>query len=140
VARHDLHTPKLAVAAAAARRTIHSMWRSAAAPWRRATLRGSSRCRSRRCSSACADWRTGGHVKRAPNPDDRRSYRLQLTPAGKRLLAWARPLCRARALAVEAPFSENRVTAFRDAHTELGKAIERELRDAAPESPTRTTR
>ncbi|MGH3082028.1 MAG: MarR family winged helix-turn-helix transcriptional regulator [Gaiellaceae bacterium] len=81
-----------------------------------------------------------GHVKRVPNPDDGRSYRLQLTPAGERLLARARPLFRARALAVEAPLGENRVTALRDALTELGKAIERELRDAAPESPTRTTR
>ena len=81
-----------------------------------------------------------GHAERALNPDDGRSYLLHLTPAGMRLLSWARPLFRARALAVEARLGENRVTALRYALTELGKAIERELRDATPESPTRTTR
>ena len=76
------------------------------------------------------------HVERVPNPDDRRSYLLRLTPPGERLLAFARPLFRARALAVEARLGEERVDALREALTELGDAIERELRDATPESPT----
>jgi DNA-binding MarR family transcriptional regulator len=84
-----------------------------------------------------------GHVERVPNPDDRRSFLLRLTPAGERLLAWARPLFRARALAVEARLGEDRVASLRDALTELGNAIERELSDAMPESwtpPARRTR
>jgi DNA-binding MarR family transcriptional regulator len=76
------------------------------------------------------------HVERVPNPDDGRSYLLQLTPAGERLLAFARPLFRARALAVEARLGEERVDSLREALTQLGDAIERELRDAMPESPT----
>jgi DNA-binding MarR family transcriptional regulator len=73
------------------------------------------------------------HVERVPNPDDGRSYLLRLTPAGERLLAWARPLFRARALAVEARLGEERVAALRQALGELGDAIERE-RGATPES------
>ena len=76
------------------------------------------------------------HVERVPNPDDGRSYLLRLTPAGERLLAFARPLFRARALAVEARLGEELVDALREALTQLGDAIERELRDATPESPT----
>jgi DNA-binding MarR family transcriptional regulator len=76
------------------------------------------------------------HVERVPNPDDGRSFLLQLTPVGERLLAWARPLFRARALAVEARLGEDRVASLRDALTELGNAIERELSDAMPESST----
>jgi DNA-binding MarR family transcriptional regulator len=76
------------------------------------------------------------HVERVPNPDDGRSYLLRLTPTGERLLAWARPLFRARALAVEARLGNDRVASLRNALTELGNAIERELSDAMPESPT----
>jgi DNA-binding MarR family transcriptional regulator len=76
------------------------------------------------------------HVERIPNPDDRRSYLLRLTPSGERILAWARPLFRARALAVEARLGDERVAALREALTELGDAIERELADAMPASPT----
>ena len=76
-----------------------------------------------------------GHVQRIANPDDGRSYLLRLTPAGERLLAWARPLFRARALAVEARLGEERVAALRQALGELGQAIERE-REATPESST----
>jgi DNA-binding MarR family transcriptional regulator len=76
------------------------------------------------------------HVERVPNPDDGRSYLLRLTPTGERLLAWARPLFRARALAVEARLGDDRVASLRNALTELGNAIERELSDAMPESPT----
>jgi DNA-binding MarR family transcriptional regulator len=75
------------------------------------------------------------HVGRVPNPDDGRSYLLRLTPTGERLLAWARPLFRARALAVEARLGEERVSALRQALRELGEAIERE-RQATPEPPT----
>lgn len=84
-----------------------------------------------------------GHVERVPNPDDGRSFLLRLTPVGERLLAWARRLFRARALAVDARLGEHRVAALRDALTELGNAIERELSDAMPESstpPARRTR
>ena len=77
-----------------------------------------------------------GHVERLPNPDDRRSYLVNLTPAGERLLGFARPLFRARALAVEARLGEERVAALRNALTELGDAIERELQEATRESPT----
>jgi DNA-binding MarR family transcriptional regulator len=79
------------------------------------------------------------HVERVPNPDDGRSYLLRLTPAGERLIAWARPLFRARALAVEARLGEERVAALRQALGELGDAIERE-RQATPESSTPPTR
>jgi DNA-binding MarR family transcriptional regulator len=74
------------------------------------------------------------HVERVANPEDGRSYLLRLTPTGERLLAWARPLFRARALAVEARLGEERVAALRQALGELGDAIERE-RQATPESP-----
>lgn len=70
------------------------------------------------------------HVERVANPDDGRSYLVRLTPAGERLLAFARSLFRARALAVEARLGEGRVDALREALTELGEAIERELREA----------
>ena len=35
-------------------------------------------------SSYVKRFEARGHVKREPNPDDRRSYRIELTPAGKR--------------------------------------------------------
>lgn len=81
-----------------------------------------------------------GHIARVPNPDDGRSYLVSLTPAGERLLAFARPLFRARALAVEARLGEERVAALREALDELGDAIERELREATRESPTAPAR
>ena len=79
------------------------------------------------------------HVERVPNPDDGRSYLLRLTPAGERLLAWARPLFRARALAVEARLGEERVAALRQALGELRDALERE-RQATPKLSTPPTR
>jgi DNA-binding MarR family transcriptional regulator len=81
-----------------------------------------------------------GHAERVSNPDDKRSYLLRLTPAGERLLAFARPLFRARALAVEARLGEELVAALREALTELGDAIERELGDATRESRTAQAR
>ena len=73
------------------------------------------------------------HVERVANPEDGRSYLVRLTPSGERLLAFARPLFRARALAVEARIGDERVAALRDALTEFGAAIERELGEALRE-------
>ena len=73
------------------------------------------------------------HVDRVANPDDGRSYLVRLTPSGGRLLAFARPLFRARALAVEARLGDDRVDALREALTEFGDAIERELGEALRE-------
>lgn len=73
------------------------------------------------------------HVERVANPEDGRSYLVRLTPSGERLLAFARPLFRARALAVEARIGDERVAALRDALTEFGEAIERELGEALRE-------
>lgn len=75
-----------------------------------------------------------GHVERVPNPDDGRSYLLRLTPSGQRLLSLARPLFRARALAVEARLGEERVAQLREDLTELGEMIDRELAAATAES------
>ena len=47
-----------------------------------------------------------GHVERVSNPEDERSFLLQLTPSGNRLLRRARPAFRERALAVEAAFGQ----------------------------------
>ena len=68
-----------------------------------------------------------GHAERIPNPEDKRSFLLQLTPSGNRLLGQARPAFRERALAVEARLGKRRVAALRDGLTELGEAIEGEL-------------
>ncbi|HEX2433263.1 MAG TPA: MarR family transcriptional regulator [Gaiellaceae bacterium] len=68
-----------------------------------------------------------GHAERVPNPEDKRSFLLQLTPSGKHLLSRARPAFRERALAVEARLGKRRVAALREGLTELGAAIEGEL-------------
>jgi DNA-binding MarR family transcriptional regulator len=68
-----------------------------------------------------------GHAGRVPNPEDKRSFLLQLTPSGRRLLARARPAFRERALAVETRLGKRRVAALREGLTELGDAIEGEL-------------
>ena len=75
-----------------------------------------------------------GHIERVPNPDDGRSYLLRLTPSGERLLGLARPLFRARALAVEARLGDEHVAQLREALTELGEMIDRELAAAAAQS------
>lgn len=77
-----------------------------------------------------------GHAERIANPDDGRSYLVELAPAGERLLRFARPLFRARVLAVEARLGDARVRALREALTVLGDAIERELQEATRASPT----
>lgn len=75
-----------------------------------------------------------GHIERIPNPDDGRSYLLRLTPSGTRVLGLARPLFRARALAVEARLGEEQVAQLREALAELGDMIERELAAATAEA------
>lgn len=68
-----------------------------------------------------------GHAERVPNPEDKRSFLLQLTTSGNRLLQRGRPAFRERALAVEARLGKRRVAALRDGLAELGEAIEGEL-------------
>ena len=68
-----------------------------------------------------------GHVERVPNPEDKRSFLLQLTPVGRRLLSRARPAFRERALAVEERLGKRQVAALREGLTKLGEAIEGEL-------------
>lgn len=68
-----------------------------------------------------------GHAERIPNPDDRRSYLVRLTPAGQRLLAQARPRFRAYAEAVEARLGEERIGQLRDGLTDLREAMEQEV-------------
>src|SRR6476619_7063711 len=68
-----------------------------------------------------------GHAERIPNPDDRRSYRVRLTPAGEKLLAEARPRFRARAEAVEAALGATRVDTLSGGLARLRNAIESEL-------------
>lgn len=68
-----------------------------------------------------------GHAERAPNPDDRRSFLIRLTPAGQRLLRKARPRFRAYAEAVEARLGGENVVAARERLAELRESIEAEI-------------
>ncbi len=68
-----------------------------------------------------------GHAERIPNPDDRRSYLVRLTPEGQRLLAQARPRFRAYAEAVETRLGAERIGQLRDGLADLREAIEHEL-------------
>ena len=68
-----------------------------------------------------------GHAQRIPNPDDRRSFRIRLTPAGQRLLRKARPKFRAYAEAVEARLGADSVAAARERLAELRESIRTEL-------------
>ena len=68
-----------------------------------------------------------GHAERAPNPDDRRSYLVELSADGRRLLGKARPRFRALALAVEERLGGDRVSGLRGGLDELREAIESEL-------------
>src|SRR5215213_2444941 len=68
-----------------------------------------------------------GHVERLPQPEDQRSYLVQLTDAGQRLLGDARPRFRAYAEAVEARLGQREIVALRKGHEELRRAIELEL-------------
>ncbi len=68
-----------------------------------------------------------GHVERVPNPDDRRSYLVNLNADGQELLKQARPRFRAFAESVERRLGEERVGGLRGGLTELREAIEAEL-------------
>jgi DNA-binding MarR family transcriptional regulator len=67
-----------------------------------------------------------GHAERKPNPADGRSFTIQLTPAGQKLLRKARPKFRAAAEAVESRLG-NRVESLRAELGGLREAIESEL-------------
>jgi DNA-binding MarR family transcriptional regulator len=73
-----------------------------------------------------------GHAERVANPNDGRSFTIRLTPAGKRLLAKARPRFRAAAEAVERRLGAQRVDQLRDAMAELREAIEAEVGAPSP--------
>ncbi|HSC51875.1 MAG TPA: MarR family transcriptional regulator [Gaiellaceae bacterium] len=68
-----------------------------------------------------------GHAERAPNPDDRRSYLVELSDEGRQLLGQARPRFRSLALAVEAQLGDERISGLRGGLGELREAIETEL-------------
>jgi DNA-binding MarR family transcriptional regulator len=68
-----------------------------------------------------------GHAERIENPADRRSFLVQLTPEGQRLLKQARPAFRAFAEGVEARLTAPRVAELRKGLIELRKAIDEEL-------------
>jgi DNA-binding MarR family transcriptional regulator len=72
-----------------------------------------------------------GHLERIPNPDDRRSYLVRLTPAGETLLAEARPRFRALAEAVETRLGPKRIAPLREGLSGLRLAVEEELATAA---------
>jgi MarR family transcriptional regulator, multiple antibiotic resistance protein MarR len=68
-----------------------------------------------------------GHIERIPNPDDRRSYLVSLSPAGQKLLKQARPRFRAFAESVEERLGQERVDTLRGHLGELRDAIETEI-------------
>jgi DNA-binding MarR family transcriptional regulator len=68
-----------------------------------------------------------GHAERVPNPDDRRSHLVRLTPAGEKLLGEARPRFRALAEAVETALGRKKVSELRGGLDGLRAAIEAEL-------------
>jgi len=68
-----------------------------------------------------------GHAERIPNPDDRRSYLVQLTEDGHALLRQARPRFRSYAEAVEERLGDARIDDLRRGLDELRGAMESEL-------------
>ncbi len=68
-----------------------------------------------------------GHAERIPNPDDRRSYLLQLTDEGQGILRQARPRFRSYAESVEAALGTQQVDGLRQGLSELRAAMESEL-------------
>jgi len=68
-----------------------------------------------------------GHIERVPNPDDKRSYLISLSPDGQMLLKQARPRFRAFAESVEERLGQKRVDTLRGHLGELRDAIETEL-------------
>lgn len=68
-----------------------------------------------------------GHVERVPNPNDRRSYLINLNADGEELLKQARPKFRAFAESVERRLGGESIDGLRGGLTELREAIEAEL-------------
>lgn len=68
-----------------------------------------------------------GHVERVPNPNDRRSYLINLNVDGEELLKQARPKFRAFAESVERRLGGESIDGLRGGLTELREAIEAEL-------------
>ena len=68
-----------------------------------------------------------GHAERIPNPHDRRSYLLQLTKEGQRILRQARPRFRSYDESVEAALGTQQVDGLRQGLNELRAAMESEL-------------
>ena len=68
-----------------------------------------------------------GHAERIPNPDDRRSYLVQLTEDGQALLRQARPRFRSYAEAVEERLGGEQIDELRRGLDELRGAMESEL-------------
>ena len=68
-----------------------------------------------------------GHIERVPNPDDKRSYLISLSPDGQKLLKQARPRFRAFAESVEERLGGAEISALRGGLGELREAIETEL-------------
>lgn len=68
-----------------------------------------------------------GHVERVPNPNDRRSYLINLNADGEELLKQARPKFRAFAESVERRLGGESIDGLRGGLIELREAIEAEL-------------
>ena len=68
-----------------------------------------------------------GHVERVPNPNDRRSYLINLNADGEELLKQARPKFRAFAESVERRLGGESIDGLRGGLTELREAIVAEL-------------
>src|SRR3954452_15540937 len=73
-----------------------------------------------------------GDAERVPNPDDRRSYLIRLTPDGDRLLGEARPAFRDYDEAVEGRLGSAPIVILRSGLAELRDAISAELDSREP--------
>jgi DNA-binding MarR family transcriptional regulator len=78
------------------------------------------------------------HAKRTPNPNDRRSYLIQLTQEGHRLLNLARPAFRDYAEAIEQRLGPHQLTTLKTGLHAIRQAIDQELatRQHHPPPPT----
>jgi DNA-binding MarR family transcriptional regulator len=76
-----------------------------------------------------------GHAERVPNPDDGRSFLVQLTAEGRSLLGKARPAFRDHAESVEARLGQEQVDALKAGLSAMRQAIDDELAARAPDSP-----
>ena len=77
--------------------------------------------------SGCAGSRRREHAERIPNPDDRRSYLVRLTPAGEPLLARCEAAFSALAEGVEAALGGKKVGELRAGLSALRQAIGTEI-------------